>query len=126
MRRFLHYSSAFVCAILLIYTVGLGVYQAQELAAFVPNASEHWQNYCRPGSDAAIYSGMCSEYNDRFWSIAFGAIVPLILFPAIPVFLATRKVPPSGKRTALISVLALAIMLVVPLSGIGLYYTLGR
>ena len=114
-----------LCAVLFIYSVGLGVYQVQNLVEFVPNASVHW-DMCNPENNRNYNDMMCSHYHDRFGSIALGVIVPLILYPALPVFLITRKIPPSGKRMAIISIVTFIITLMVPLSGIWLYYNLGR
>lgn len=121
MRRILHILSGIICALLLLYLVGVGIYQAQQLIAFMPGGPE-----AHAGCKAVKVGGnICTIYPDRFGTIAMGSIFPLILSPFILVFLQTRKVSPSAKRTVLIHASVLFGIVVVHFSGLVIYRLYG-
>ena len=117
MRRFINSISAVLGFLMIGVTLAVGWYQAIQIIDFAPagfgSGGDKW---CRTDT-----SNLCTVWPDRFSTIAFGVIVPVILGPFILVFFNTMKNPWSYKRQLIVWLSIMIASFSVYLSGLILY-----
>lgn len=105
--------------LLVIYLIGIGLYQSVQIIEFLPN----WRDGLTPNCPPDYLGNLCSIWPDRFGSIAFGIVVSLLLSPAVLVYMATLPKKLSAGKIILIYLISLLIISIVHFSGYILYIT---
>lgn len=121
MKRIVAIASGFFVACMFVYLICVGWYQAVQLTDFVPHGREY-VTLCRdtPG----WHGSQCEIYAERFGAIAFGIIIALLLFPALPIFLESTRILKSRNYRVIACLITFALIVIVHFSGVLTYYLL--